>query len=155
MALQAGSRSLNINDISHELAPYPASMFKSNGQMRDAKSKACLKNILRVDVSNRHAERDVEAIFLDGCAVLWVIPWPMSGTVQDYLDRFRDHIQKFFKKTDVYLVFDRYKADNTKASTRHGRDQEQAECILCDPPHVFHQKRSYRLLCKIKCSSLN
>ena len=39
MALQAGSRSLNINDIiSHELAP--ASMFKSNGQMHDAKSKA-------------------------------------------------------------------------------------------------------------------
>ena len=38
MALQAGSRSLNINDIiSHELAP--ASMFKSNGQMRGAKSK--------------------------------------------------------------------------------------------------------------------
>ena len=38
-SLQAGSRSLNINDIiSHELAP--ASMFKSNCQMRDAKSKA-------------------------------------------------------------------------------------------------------------------
>ena len=124
MALQAGSRSLNISDIiSHEIAPYPASMFKSNGKMRDAKSKACLKNILRVDVSNSHAERDVEAIFLDSCAVLWVIPWPMPGTVQDYLDRFCDHIQKFLKKTDVYLVFDRYKADSTKASTRHGQDQ--------------------------------
>ena len=140
MTLQAGSRSLNINDIiSHELAPYPASMFKSNGQMRDAKSKACLKNILRVDVSNRHAERDVEAIFLDGCAVLWVISWPMSGTVQDYLDRFRDHIQKFLKKTDVYLVFDQYKADSTKASTRHGRDQGASRMytlrsITCLPP---------------------
>ena len=65
------------------------------------------QNILRVDVSNRHAESDVEAIFLDGCAVLWVIPWPMSGTVQDYLDRFRDHIQKCLKMSDVYLVFDR------------------------------------------------
>ena len=43
--------------------------------------------------------------------------------MQDYLDRFRDHIQKALKKTDVYLVFDRYKADSTKASTRHGRDQ--------------------------------
>ena len=40
MALQAGSRSLNINDIkSHKLAPYPASMFKSNGQMRDANQR--------------------------------------------------------------------------------------------------------------------
>ena len=124
MSIQAGSGSLNINDIiSHELALYPASVFKSNDQMRDAKSKACLKNILRVDVPNRHAERDVETIFLDGCAVLWVIPWPMSGTLQDYLDRFRDHIQKFLKKTDVYLVFDRYKADSTKARTRHGQDQ--------------------------------
>ena len=54
MALQVGSLSLNINDIiSHELAPYPASMFKSNGEMRDPKSKACLKNIFRVDVSNK------------------------------------------------------------------------------------------------------
>ena len=96
MALQVRPRSLNINDIiSHELAPYPASMFKSNGQMRDAKSKACLKHIPRVDVSNSHAERDVEAIFLDGCAMLWVIPWPKSGTVQDYLDRFHDQIRKF------------------------------------------------------------
>ena len=103
MALQAGSRSLNINDI---ISPYPASMFKSNGQMRDAKSKACLKNILRVDVSNRHAEKDVEAIFLDGCAVLWVILWEMSGTMEDCLDRFHDHIQKYLKKLDVYLVFD-------------------------------------------------
>ena len=58
MALQEGSRILNINDIiSHELAPYSSSMFKSNGQMSEAKSKACLKNILRVDVSNRHAIR--------------------------------------------------------------------------------------------------
>ena len=47
----------------------------------------------------------------------------MSGTVEDYLDRFHDHIQKYLKKLDVYLVFDRYKADNTKASTRYGRDQ--------------------------------
>ena len=77
--------------------------------------------ILRLDVSNRHAERDVEAIFLDSWAVLWVIPWPMS--VQDYLDRFRDHIQTFLKKTNVYLVFDRYKADSTNASKRHGQDQ--------------------------------
>ena len=53
MALQAGSRSLNItiNDIiSQELAPHPASMFKSNGQMCDAKSKACLKNMCQINM---------------------------------------------------------------------------------------------------------
>ena len=118
-------------------------MFKSNGQTRDAKSKACLKNILRVDVSNRHAERDVEAIFLDGCAVLWVIPWSMSGTVVDYLDRFRDHIQKFLKKIDVYIVFEDIKQTAQRQVQGMGETREQAECILCDPPHVFHHKRSY------------
>ena len=118
-------------------------MFKSNGQMREPKSKACLKNILKVDVSNRHAERDVEAIFLDGCAVLWVIPWPMSGTVEDYLDRFRDHIQKFLKEIDVYIVFDRYKQTAQRQVQDMGETREQAECILCNPLHVFHHKRSY------------
>ena len=72
--------------------------------------------------------RDVEAIFLDGCAVLLVISWPMSGTVQDYLDRFHSHIQELLKKTDVYLVFDRYKS----SKQAQGKDErgEQAERIL-------------------------
>ena len=47
-------------------------------------------------------------IFLDGCAVLWVIPWPKPGTVQDYLDRFRQHLSGYLHKGPVYLIFDRY-----------------------------------------------
>ena len=59
------------------------------------------------EVSSRDADNDVDASFLDGCALLWVVPWPTSGTVQDYLDRFRSYIHRRLKKTDVYLVFDR------------------------------------------------
>ena len=66
-----------------------------------------LKNTLKVDVSSCSAERGTDATFLDGCAVLWVIPWPTSGTVQDYLDQFRSYLHKFLKTSDVYLVFDR------------------------------------------------
>ena len=104
----------------HELAPYPASMFK-NGQMRDAKMKATLKNDLKVVASCRNAKKDVEAVFLDGCAVLWTIPWSTSGTVQTYLNQFHSHIFKLLEKTEVYLVFDRYKSESTKESTRQGQ----------------------------------
>ena len=60
-----------------------------------------------MEVLSRDAENDVDASFLDGCAVLWVVPWPTSGTVQEYLDRFCSYIHGRLKKTDVYLVFDR------------------------------------------------
>uniref|UniRef100_UPI00359005F2 uncharacterized protein n=1 Tax=Myxine glutinosa TaxID=7769 RepID=UPI00359005F2 len=123
MRLQSDPRSLDADSImAHELSPYPTSMFDADGQMREAKTKANLKNAIKVEVSSRNAEKDAEASFLDGCAILWVVPWPTSGTVQDYLDRFRSYIQGRLK-TDVYLVFDRYKADSTKDSTRQGRDK--------------------------------
>ena len=70
--------------------------------MREAKTKSMLKSTLKVDIS-----RDINATFLDGCAVLWVIPWSTSGTVQDYLDKFRSYLLKCMKSSDVYLVFDR------------------------------------------------
>ena len=45
----------------------------------------------------------MDATFLDGCAVLWVIPWPKS----DYLDRFIQHLSGYLHKGPVYLIFDR------------------------------------------------
>ena len=108
MGLQSGQRILDADSIiAHELSPYPTSMFDADGQMREAKTKANLKNAIVVEVSSRDAENDADALFLDGCAVLWVVPWPTSGTVQDYMDRFRSYIQGRLKKTDIYLVFDR------------------------------------------------
>ena len=75
MGLQSGQRSLYADSIiSHALSPYPMSMFDADGQMREAKTKANLKNAIKVEVSNRDAENDVDASFLDGCAVLWVVP---------------------------------------------------------------------------------
>ena len=107
MGLQSGQRSLDADSImAHELSPYQTSKFDADGQMREAKTKANLTNAIKVEVSSRDAENDVDASFLDGCAVLWVVPWSTSGTVQDYLDRFRCYMHGRLKKTD-YLVFDR------------------------------------------------
>ena len=75
MELQSGQRSLNADIImAHELSPYPTSMCDAYGHMREAKTKANLKNAIKVEVSSRYAENDVDASFLDGCAVLRVVP---------------------------------------------------------------------------------
>lgn len=124
MGVQCSGRSLDSNELlSHELAPYPASMFDPNGHMREAKNKASLKNAIKAEIPSRHVDEGIEASFLDGCAVLWVVPWPTAGTIQDYLDNFRGYIRIHLRKSDVYLVFDRYKDGSTKESTRHERDK--------------------------------
>ena len=108
MALQASSCGLDTDSLlAHEMAPYPTSMFDEDGHMREAKTKSNLKNALKVDISSCIAERHIDVTFLDGCAFLWVVPWPSSGSVQDYLDRFHGYLHKYLKTSHVYLVFDR------------------------------------------------
>ena len=124
MGLQSSARDLDTTTLmGHELSPIPTPMFDGNGNMRDAKSKSNLKNALKVDMSRRLAEQDVQATFIDGCAVLWVVPWPTYGTVHDYLVRFRSYLDGHLVKSDVYLVFDRYIEGITKEATRRGRDK--------------------------------
>ena len=106
MGLQSSARVLDTTRLmGHELSPILMSMFDENGNMRDAKTKFNLKNALKVEVSRRPTEQDVQATFLDGCAVLWVVPWPTSGTVHDYLVRFRSYLHGHLAKSDAYLVF--------------------------------------------------
>ena len=101
------SRVLDNNQLlSHELAPHPPSMFDSTGHMREAKTKASLKNALKVELSERLAE-NIMVRFLDGCAVLWVVPWPANDTKQDYLKRFPAYLINQLRQSDVYLIFDR------------------------------------------------
>ena len=73
--------------------------------MKQATSKSSLKNVLKVEVPTRRAE--FLAVFLDGCAVMRTIPWPLKGTIQDYLDSFRRHIHFYLQTSQVYLIFDR------------------------------------------------
>ena len=56
------------------------SMFDDKGHTRIAKSKSELKNDMKVELSQRHTT--VSTSFLDGCAVLWTISWPASGSVR-------------------------------------------------------------------------
>ena len=105
MALQISIRGFDTKNLmTPELSPVPTSMFAENG-MRVSMTKAALKDKRKVECSSRQVTVDVT--FLDGCAVLWVVPWLNSGTVQDYLDRFCQHLYSYLLDDPVYLIFDR------------------------------------------------
>ena len=73
MGLQSGQRSLDADStMAHERSPYPRPMI--DGQMRETKTKANLKNAIKVEVSSRYYDNYVDTSFLDGCVVLWVVP---------------------------------------------------------------------------------
>ena len=63
MGLQSGQCSLDADDIimTHELSPCPTSMFDvDDGKTREANTKSNLKNAIKVEVSSRDAENDVD-----------------------------------------------------------------------------------------------
>ena len=117
MGLQQ-SQNIKLYDVlEYELAPVPTSMFDEKGEMRIAKTKSILKNNLQVEISTR-LDPQPEVTIFDGSAILWVIHWPNSGIVQDFVDNFTSYIMAKVDKSDVYLVFDRYHDFSIKSGTR-------------------------------------
>ena len=96
--------------LAMELAPVATSMFDEEGQMRTA-TKSILKKELAVEKTSRGVQKS--AVFLDGCAVLWAVQFPVgNATVQTYLDAFRRQtvrqtVRRYQEESDVYLIFDR------------------------------------------------
>lgn len=107
--------------LSHELAPIPTSMFADSGEMRIGKSKSTLKRKLQIETSSRGIHGDVQ--ILDGCALLWTVYWPASGTVQDFASSFSSSVCRRLRESDVYLIFDRYHEFSIKTGTRTARKQ--------------------------------
>ena len=108
---------IQIKDLfTYELSPVPTALFKDIGEGRSKSSKAVLKNAL-TKVSVRNIFPD--AILIDGCAMLHsAIHWPKGGKVEDLLAGLRSYISKKLLKSDVYLIFDRYKEFSIKSDTR-------------------------------------
>lgn len=108
--------------LATELSPVASSMFDDRGHLR-ATQKSHLKRDLAVERSHRSVAKD--SYFLDGCAILWAVPWPSSSNavVQDFIDAFRAHIRRYQESADVFLIFDRYVSGSTKEMTRCARDK--------------------------------
>ena len=121
LGLQASGRDIDIKHVlSHELAPIPTALFDEFGDMRTAKSKSSLKNQLQVKVSERTTGA-IDALVIDGSALLWIIQYPAVGLVKDYLSNIKLYITEKLENSDVYLVFDRYFDYSTKSTTRCAR----------------------------------
>ena len=79
MALMS-TRAINLNDVlNYELAAVPTmvptSMFDVKSGLRISMSKSTLKRKHQVEVTNPSIGiRD--AVFIGGCARLWVLQWP-------------------------------------------------------------------------------
>ena len=108
--------------LESEMAPHPTSQFNKEGLPRSS-DKYKLTNNLKVQVPARNASQNVDAIFLDGCAILWVINWPAKGNVSDFVNNFKAHVGTRLKIADVYLIFDRYFEQSIKGLTRKNRDK--------------------------------
>ena len=133
MSLHNTSRDMDPTTLlSYELSPVPTAFFDDHGDMRLTSSKSTLKNALKVETAQRTQPGPIDVIVLDGCAVLWVIPWPPTGpSVQEFLDRFRNYLYKRLLQADVFLVFDRYVQSSTKDATRTYRKKQIQSRVQC------------------------
>ena len=108
LALKASGRddAPSISDmLETELSTIATAMFEDSGTMRST-NKSVLKKELAVERSGRGFI--VSAFFLDGCVILWVVPYPPgNATVQDYINAFRKVIRRYQDEAQVYLIFDR------------------------------------------------
>ena len=66
-------------------------------------------------------------IILDGCALLWSVYWPASGTMGDLVQIITEYLQKWMDYIDVYPVCDRYRPYRPKGSTWIQRSSESAK----------------------------
>ena len=80
------------------------------------KSRSILKQQLQVEVSDRICQVP-DAIIIDGCSMLWVIPWPTNGIVKDFVINILTYVEKQLQKYDTYLIFDSYYDDSINNAT--------------------------------------
>ena len=110
----------------HELAPIRTSLFLDGGSLRPTTSKSKHNNYLQVEESSRTVERP-DLIVLGGCAILWTINCPISGTLLDLVNAVAAYVHARLMNSDVHLIFDIYLDYSTKRCTRGRRASVTAD----------------------------
>jgi len=105
------------------LAPHPTALFEDSGEMRKT-SKSVLKNKLQVLCGMRNRQIP-KVVILDGCALLWTVPWPASpAKVSAFIDAAVASITERMETTTIlHVVFDRYYSLSTKSACRTARQK--------------------------------
>lgn len=125
LGIMATSReSVSIETLfSHELALQPTALFYENGDMRTT-SKAAMKNKIQIMSGVRNQEPPT-VIILDGCAILWTVPWPSApAKVSVFITAAVTTILRRAHSASVlHVVFDRYYKLSTKSCCRTVRQK--------------------------------
>ena len=101
-------------EFSFELAPHPLSQFDEYGDMRKG-TKATLASKLAVLASS---VEPLDICSVDGNAMVFHVTWPKSGTVQTYVNNFRQAVKS---DPQVIVVFHRYRDNLIKSHERDRR----------------------------------
>ena len=88
--------------------------------MRLIPSKSSLKSQLQVEIPWL-SNSCFDAVILDGCALLWVVSWLATETVEDFVLKFISTLNSYLISSDTFLVFDRYNNNSIKSATRISR----------------------------------
>ena len=104
IGIQASSRELDLKIVlSYELAPVPTLMFHDSDASIMCKAKSDLKKRLARETSSRIVETNQAAVVPDSSAILWVMHWPVKGSVVDFVNNFKKYISNKLHKSDVYF----------------------------------------------------
>ena len=130
------SCNIDIKEIHKcELSSVPQALFDGNADMR-SQTKATMKSKLQVEISNRGMSPP-DAMIIDGCALLWCVNWPSTGTAQDFTKNFMGRLSYYVQRSSAYLVFDRYPPTSTKVASRSnhaGKDVSRKHVLTLHKP---------------------
>ena len=98
-------------------------MFNVDGSMRKS-SKHMLKNTLKVDVAAKGLPSP-DYVIIDGCAMLWYLNWDKQDTVQRFVNRCINFVERLLANIKVSLIFDRYFNSSIKRCTHEAFNTTQ------------------------------
>ena len=81
--------------LAYEHARVPSPLFTDSGELRTASAKSVLKTNTAQLLSAKRAQENVYVIVIDGSAYLWIPSWPVSGTIQHYIE-FKYHTGQMY-----------------------------------------------------------
>ena len=91
---------------------------------------------------------------IDGSAILYMVHWPVNGTVGDFVANVKTYIQHKLTAGDVYLVFDRYRDFYTKSCKWPDRDSSASGVHQLRQHMKLHQRTSSWQFQQTRSSSL-
>ena len=134
IAITSNNDSLNLETVfTHELSPYPASLFESPKMMRSAKKPKLLESLLKYSTdATTNPETNAKYVH-DGGALLQKIKWEKQMTYAAISSLYINYVEKHYGSHCI-VVFDSYpEIPSTKDQTHAKRSKKVGPEIKISP----------------------